>query len=101
VAADDGSRLAAAHLCGPLRIALMAKERGTTPSRRRGGPTVSLATKRTADRRTKALAAIIREIRRAGYHTHRDISEELNRLGVPTAGGGEWNITTVARLLAA
>jgi hypothetical protein len=99
VAADDGSRPAAAHLCGPLRIALMAKERGTTPSRRRGGHG-PLVTKRTADRRTKALAAIIREIRRAGYTTHRDISEELNRLGVPAAGGGEWNITTVARLLA-
>ena len=30
MAADDGSRLAAAHLCGPLRVALVAKER-TSP----------------------------------------------------------------------
>jgi hypothetical protein len=77
----------------------MAKARGTTPSRRRGGHG-ALANKRAADRHAKTLAAIIREIRRAGYTTHRDICEELNRLKVPTARGGEWSVTTVARLLA-
>ena len=59
-----------------------------------------MANKRAADRRTKALAAIIREIRRAGYTTRQDICDELNRLEVPTARGGEWHVTTVARLLA-
>jgi hypothetical protein len=59
-----------------------------------------LANKRAADRHAKVLALIIREIRSAGYTTHRDISEELNRLKVATTRGGEWQVTTVARLLA-
>jgi hypothetical protein len=59
-----------------------------------------LANKRAADRHAKALAATIREIRGAGYTTRQDICDELNRLKVPTARGGEWHVTTVARLLA-
>jgi hypothetical protein len=77
----------------------MAKARGTTPVRRRGAHG-ALGTKRAADRHAKALASIIREIRTAGYTSHRNISDELNRLKVPTARGGEWHVTTVARLLA-
>jgi hypothetical protein len=53
-----------------------------------------------ADARAKALAPVIREIRRAGYTTLRDMSEELNRLEVPTVHGRRWHPMTVARLLA-
>ena len=77
----------------------MVKAKGMPPSRRRGGHG-PLANKRAADSRTKALARIIREIRGAGYTTRQDICDELNRLEVPTGRGGEWHVTTVARLLA-
>jgi hypothetical protein len=69
--------------CSSMRLSTcsaMAKARGTTPARRHG-----------------AHGALGRT---AGYTSHRDISDELNRLKVPTARGGEWHVTTVARLLA-
>jgi hypothetical protein len=77
----------------------MAKGRGKTPSRKRGEEG-ALANKRAADRHATALAPIIREIRRAGYTTLRDMSEELNRMNVPTVRGGRWQPMTVARVLA-
>jgi hypothetical protein len=76
----------------------MVEGRGT--NRSRTARRRAKAKRATADAHAKVLAATIREIRRAGYTTLQDISEELNRLEVPTVRGGPWSPATVARLLA-
>ena len=53
-----------------------------------------------ADAHAKALEPTIRELRAAGITSVRAIAAELNNRKVPTARGGEWHATSVARLLA-
>ena len=43
---------------------------------------------------------IIREIRKAGASTLRDIADALNARGIQTARGGQWYATTVSNVLA-
>jgi Recombinase len=43
---------------------------------------------------------IIREIRKAGASTLRDIADALNARGIQTARGGQWHATTVSNVLA-
>lgn len=38
---------------------------------------------------------IIRDLRRKGVDTYRDLADALNARGVPTARGGEWHASTV------
>src|SRR5882757_5678395 len=69
----------------------------TSPSRR--GMHGALANKRAADSRARALVSIIRELGAAGFVSRRALADELNRRGIPTARGGHWHCTTVARML--
>jgi hypothetical protein len=69
----------------------------TSPSRR--GMHGALANKRAADSRARALVSIIRELGAAGFVSRRALADELNRRGIPTARGGHWHYTTVARML--
>ena len=55
--------------------------------------------KAEADTRAKVLAPAIRELRAEGITSVRAIAAELNRRNVPTARGGAWHPTSVARLL--
>jgi DNA invertase Pin-like site-specific DNA recombinase len=57
------------------------------------------ANRRAADDRARALLPVIRPKIVAGKSL-RQIAEELNREGVPTARGGRWHLATVQRLLA-
>jgi hypothetical protein len=100
VAADDRGRRAAAHLCGPLRVTLMAKRRGLNSSRKRRGNAGGSTVKRAADLRAQALASTIHDLKAAGFVSRRKIARELNRRRVPTARGGRWHYTSVTRLLA-
>ena len=59
----------------------------------------ALANKRAADSRARALVSIIRELGAAGFVSRRALADELNRRGIPTARGGHWHYTTVARML--
>jgi hypothetical protein len=59
----------------------------------------SLANKRAADVRARALASTLREIQAVGFISRRALADELNRRGVPTARGGRWHRTTVERML--
>jgi hypothetical protein len=59
----------------------------------------SLANKRAADVRARALASTLREIQAVGFISRRALADELNRKGVPTARGGRWHRTTVERVL--
>jgi hypothetical protein len=56
--------------------------------------------KAAADAHAKALEPTIRELRAAGITSVRAIAAELNDRKVPTARGGEWHATSIARLLA-
>jgi hypothetical protein len=59
-----------------------------------------LATKRAADARAQALLSTVHEIQAAGVVRLKDITDELNRRGVPAArGGNRWYRSGVARLL--
>ena len=59
-----------------------------------------LATKRRADVRALALRPIVHEIQAAGFVRLKDITDELNRRGVPAARGANgWYRSGVARLL--
>jgi hypothetical protein len=59
----------------------------------------ALAVKRAADSRAAALASTIRKLMAAGFVSRRELANELNRRRVPTALGGSWHRTTVARML--
>ena len=56
-------------------------------------------TKRVADVRAEAFGPTIRQLRKAGFVSISAIARELNRRGIPTAGGGKWHLTAVTRLL--
>jgi hypothetical protein len=59
-----------------------------------------LATRRAADVRAQALLSTVHEIQAAGFVRLKDITDELNRRGVPAARGGKgWYRSGVARLL--
>jgi Recombinase len=45
------------------------------------------------------MASTIRELMAAGFVSQRELADELNRRGIPTALGGSWHRTTVARML--
>jgi hypothetical protein len=71
---------------------------GRTSSRRHAAHGAS-GSKRAADARAHALVSIIRELRAAGFVSHRALADELNRRGIPTTRGGSWHYTTVVRML--
>ena len=59
-----------------------------------------LATRRAADARAQALLSIVHEIQAAGFVRLKDITDELNRRGVPAVRGAKgWYRSGVARLL--
>jgi hypothetical protein len=77
----------------------MPKDDNQTSEPRLGYPG-GLATKRAADVRAQTLRSTIREIQAAGFVRLKDITDELNRRGVPVARGGNgWYRSGVARLL--
>jgi hypothetical protein len=55
--------------------------------------------KRAADSRAAALASTIRKLMAVGFVSQRELANELNRSGIPTALGGSWHRTTVWRML--
>jgi Recombinase len=62
---------------------------------------VALATiEAAADNHAANVLPIIREIRKAGATTLREIANALNARGVQTARGGQWYATTVNNVLA-
>jgi DNA invertase Pin-like site-specific DNA recombinase len=58
------------------------------------------ANEAAAERHAATVLPIIREIKRAGARTLREIAEALNARGVATARGGQWYATTVSNVLA-
>jgi DNA invertase Pin-like site-specific DNA recombinase len=79
-----------------------AKARGVTL----GNPKLSVARRRAleavtaeADRFASNVLPIIREARKAGATTLREIAAALNARGVATARGGQWYATSVANIL--
>jgi hypothetical protein len=71
---------------------------GGASSRRRGGHG-ALALKQAADSRVAALASTIRKLIAGGFVSRRALADELNRRKIPTARGGNWQYTTVVRML--
>ena len=59
----------------------------------------ALANKRAADSRALALLPTIRKLMAAGFVSQRGLANELNRRGIPAAGGGRWHRTAVTRML--
>ena len=55
--------------------------------------------RKAADERAKALASIVRELRKAGIVSFQDIADALNKRKVKTVYGARWHRTTVMRLL--
>jgi hypothetical protein len=76
----------------------MEQIRGATSSRGRVVQS-ALTNKRAADFRAAALASTIRELMAAGFVSQRELADELNRRGIPTALASSWHRTTVARML--
>jgi hypothetical protein len=58
-----------------------------------------LALRQIADARAEAVGPTIRELRKAGIVAIKAIVRELNERRIPTARGGKWHKTSVARLL--
>jgi len=80
-----------------------AKTRGV----KLGGPKLAQARKAAlatigavADNHAANVLPIIREIRKAGATTLREIADALNARGVATARGGKWYAMTVSNVLA-
>jgi DNA invertase Pin-like site-specific DNA recombinase len=60
----------------------------------------ALANEAAAERHAAMVLPIIREIKRAGARTLREIADALNARGVQTARGGQWYAMTVSNVLA-
>jgi DNA invertase Pin-like site-specific DNA recombinase len=75
-----------------------AKRRGVKLGRT--GKVRAKENKAAANAQARALSPIVRELRAAGITSVRAIAAELNRRAVPTAKGGVWHPTSVARMLA-
>jgi DNA invertase Pin-like site-specific DNA recombinase len=60
----------------------------------------AVANEAAAERHAAMVLPIIREIKRAGARTLRDIAEALNARGVQTARSGQWYAMTVSNVLA-
>ncbi|HLZ65511.1 MAG TPA: recombinase family protein [Aliidongia sp.] len=85
-----------------------AKARGTKLGGYRGGPVPDIrlhqeagaaAARAKADENAERLAPIIDRLRGEGMTSVRQIAAGLNRLGVPTSRGGQWQASSVAVLL--
>ena len=98
MADDDGSGRAAAHICCALLVTPVTEEQSPTSPRKRGGHG-ALSNRRKADLFAHGIAPIIAELRASGIVLPRAITDELIKRQVPTARGGAWHPTTVARLL--
>jgi len=59
----------------------------------------ALAGKRAAETHALALLPAIRKLMAAGFVSQRGLANELNRRGIPAAGGGRWHRTAVTRML--
>jgi hypothetical protein len=59
----------------------------------------AVANETVAERHAATVLPVIREIRRAGAGTLRQIADVLNARGVATARGGQWYATTVSNVL--
>jgi hypothetical protein len=55
---------------------------------------------RIANERAADIAPVIAELRQAGARSLNAIAKGLNERGIPTARGGHWSATQVARVLA-
>jgi DNA invertase Pin-like site-specific DNA recombinase len=82
---------------------IAAKARGV----KLGGPKLAQARKlaletigAAADNHAANVRPIIRDIRKAGATTLREIADALNARGVATARGGRWHAMTVSNVLA-
>lgn len=75
-----------------------AKRRGVKLGRT--GKVRARENKAAAKAHAASLAPLVRELRAAGIVSVRAVADELNRRKVPTARGGDWHPTSVARLLA-
>lgn len=56
--------------------------------------------KAAAKDRAKGLKPVLRALAKEGITSVRKVADALNERGIPTARGGEWHPTSVARLLA-
>ena len=79
-----------------------AKARGV----KLGGPKLAQARKvaletigAAADNHAANVLPVIREIRKAGATTLREIADALNARGIPTARGGRWHASTVNNIV--
>ena len=95
-----GSFSSSAYLFASFRkvydaLAAMECEGPLAASRERRGST----NRKAADERAKALASTVRELRRAGIVSLKDLADALNKRKVKTVYGARWHPTTVARLL--
>lgn len=84
-----------------------AKARGVTlgnpklaEARQAAHKAAAVANEAAADHHAANVLPIIRQIKRAGAQTLREIAAALNERGVQTARGGQWHATTVSNALA-
>jgi DNA invertase Pin-like site-specific DNA recombinase len=95
-------------ISGRTKVALAAaKARGVrlgnpklAQARKAAHKAAAAANEAAADRHAATVLPIIRELKRAGTQTLREIAEALNGRGVQTARGGQWYATTVRNVLA-
>jgi DNA invertase Pin-like site-specific DNA recombinase len=84
-----------------------AKARGVTlgnpklaEARQAAHKAAAVANEAAADHHAANVLPIIKQIKRAGARTLREIADALNERGVRTARGGQWYATTVSNVLA-
>lgn len=75
-----------------------AKRRGVKlggPDPKKAAAAAGVVSARNADHFAENVLPLIRDLRRKGIDTYRDLADALNARGVPTARGGEWHASTV------
>jgi recombinase len=79
-----------------------AKERGVAlgnPKLSEARKSAVASIKQGADQHAANVLPVIREIRRAGATSLRQIADALNARGISTARGGEWHASSVRNVL--
>lgn len=97
-----------ALISGRTKVALAAaKARGVTlgnprlaEARQTAHKAAAVANEAAADQHAANVLPIIRQIKRAGARTLREVAAALNERGIQTARGGQWYAMTVSNVLA-
>lgn len=93
--AENEAELISERTKAALQAARARGQKLGSPTPEKGARQGGLVVSKEADRFADNVMPIIRDLRRKGISTFRELAQALNDRGVKTARGGEWHASTV------